>query len=160
MRERGTDILILAEHFLRLFSGVMGKHITGVSAAGQQKLLSHHWPGNVRELKNALERAVILELTEQIQAASLPDFYLETRLRSGPAEAPLADGEKSLDELMSQFEREVIMSTLEQYNYNLTRTADHLKISRHALRYRMQRLNIAAGIDAEEESAQPTGKES
>jgi DNA-binding NtrC family response regulator len=160
LRERGTDILILAEHFLRLFSGVMGKHITGVSAAGQQKLLSHHWPGNVRELKNALERAVILELTEQIQAASLPDFYLETRLRSGPAEAPLADGEKSLDELMSQFEREVIMSTLEQYNYNLTRTADHLKISRHALRYRMQRLNIAVGIDAEEESAQPTGKES
>jgi DNA-binding NtrC family response regulator len=159
LRERGTDILLLAEHFLRLFSGAMGKHITGVSAAAQQKLLSHHWPGNVRELKNALERAVIMELTDHIQAASLPDFYLETRLRSGQAEAPLAKGEQSIDELMSQFEREVIMSTLEQFNYNFTRTADHLKISRHALRYRMQRLNIAAGIDAEDENVQPTGKE-
>ena len=102
---------------------------------------------------------MILETAGEIQAASLPDFYLETRLRSGQAEAPLATGGQSIDQIMSQFEREVIMNTLEQYRYNLTRTAEHLKISRHALRYRMQRLNIHAGLEAEEEPTQPMAKE-
>ena len=158
LRERGADILLLADHFLRQFGGAMGKVIKGICPGAQQKLLSHHWPGNVRELRNAIERAVILENSPEIQAASLPDFYLETRLRSGQAEAPLATGGQSIDDIMSQFEREVIMNTLEQYRYNLSRTADHLKISRHALRYRMQRLNIQAGIETEDE--QITGKES
>ena len=43
-------------------------------------MLAHHWPGNVRELRNVIERALILETTDEIQPASLPDFQLETRL--------------------------------------------------------------------------------
>jgi two-component system response regulator HydG len=158
LRERGVDILLLAEHFLRQFGGAMGKLIKGICPGAQQKLLSHHWPGNVRELRNAIERAVILENSQEIQAASLPDFYLETRLRGGQAETPLATGGQSIDDIMSQFEREVIVNTLEQYRYNLSRTADHLKISRHALRYRMQRLNVPAGAETDDEPI--AGKES
>ena len=152
LRERGADILLLGEHFLRHFNGTMNKHIQRISPAARQKLLSHHWPGNVRELRNVMERAVILETSPDVQSRSLPDFQLEGRLRKG--ELPTATPGQSLDDIMSNFERDLITQTLEQSRYNLTKTAEHLKISRHALRYRMQRLNINADTDTEDEAAQ------
>jgi DNA-binding NtrC family response regulator len=145
LRERGNDVILLADHFLRYFSISMNKQIKALSRGAQQKLLSHHWPGNVRELRNVIERAVILETSEEVQAANLPDFQLETRLRK--AETPVVSGSLSLDESITNFERELIVSILEQNHFSLTKTAEQLKISRHALRYRMQRLNISAGID-------------
>jgi DNA-binding NtrC family response regulator len=145
LRERSGDILLLAEHFLRQFSITMAKPIKNLSKAAQQKLLAHHWPGNIRELRNVIERAVILENTPEIQAANLPDFQLETRLRK--TETPVVNGSLSLDESITNFERDLIVSILEQNHFSLTKTADQLKISRHALRYRMQRLNISAGIE-------------
>ena len=60
---------------------------------------------------------------------------------------------------MNQFERDVILHTLDQHRYNLTRTAEHLKISRHALRYRMQRLNIQTDAEADEEGTPAAGRE-
>jgi transcriptional regulator with PAS, ATPase and Fis domain len=156
LRERGSDILLLADHFLKVFSTAMGKHIRGIAPGARQKLLSHHWPGNVRELRNAMERAVILEITQDIQVRNIPDFHVETRLRS-KADGPLLVGAgQSIDEIMCNFERELITNTLDQHRYNLTKTAEHLKISRHALRYRMQRLGIHAGEDGEEDAA-PAG---
>jgi transcriptional regulator with PAS, ATPase and Fis domain len=85
LRERGGDIVILAENFLRHYNTFMNKHIRGLSPPARQKLLGHHWPGNVRELRNVIERAVILETTAEIQPASLPDFHLEGRLRKADA---------------------------------------------------------------------------
>jgi DNA-binding NtrC family response regulator len=123
------------------------------SRAAQQKLMSHHWPGNVRELRNVIERGLILETSEEIQPASLPDFALETGLRK--ATAPRTLGVESLDEMMSGFERDLITGVLEQNHFSLTRTAERLKISRHALRYRMQRLNINTGSDTEEDMPAP-----
>src|SRR3954470_4784282 len=67
LRERGTDIILLAEHFLRHFALTLNRPIKGLSKMAQQALLSHHWPGNVRELRNVIERAVILETSEEIQ---------------------------------------------------------------------------------------------
>jgi len=157
LRERGPDVLLLADHFLKLFSASMNKVMRRIAPAAQQKLLSHHWPGNVRELRNVVERAVILETSDEIQSRSLPDFHLETRLRKG--ELPLVTAGQSIDEIMSNFEKELIIHTLEQHRYNLTRTAEHLKISRHALRYRMQRLNIHAETDNEDEVTPVAGKE-
>src|SRR4051812_9992564 len=148
LRERPEDVILLADHFLRQFASTMNKHLDHISPAAQQKLLAHHWPGNVRELRNAIERAVILETTREIQARSLPDFQIETRLRKG--DLPTVTAGQSLDEIMAGFERDLIMQTLDHNRYNLTRTADQLKISRHALRYRMQRLNISVGADEEE----------
>ncbi len=148
LRARGNDVIVLAEHFLRQFNSSMGKHIDKISPVAQQKLLAHHWPGNVRELRNVIERAVILESTREIQARSLPDFQLETRLRKG--DLPQVTAGHSLDEIMAGCEKDLIMQTLDHNRYNLTRTADQLKISRHALRYRMQRLNISVGAEDEE----------
>jgi DNA-binding NtrC family response regulator len=127
-----------------------------LTAAAKNKLLGHNWPGNVRELRNVIERAVILEPGAEIQPASLPDFQFEGRLRK--SEPAVVAGDKSLDEIMADFERQLINSTLEQSRYNISRTADQLKISRHALRYRMQRLNIASGTD-EEDTTPPGAKD-
>lgn len=146
LRERGTDVLLLAEHFLRHFSLSMNRNIEGFSKGAQQELMSHHWPGNVRELRNVIERAVILENTKEVQSSSLPDFQLETRLRkSEPAGTQVVTG--SLNEIISNYEHDLITNILEQNHFSLTRTADQLQISRHALRYRMQRLNISLGSD-------------
>jgi len=155
LRERGKDVLALADHFLHQFNAAMGKQIRRFSSAAQQKLLSHHWPGNVRELRNVVERAVILEASEEIHAANLPEFHLETRLRKG--ELPIVPSDRSIDDVMAGFEREFILNTLAQNRYNLTRTAEQLKISRHALRYRMQRLNIHT--EADEEGTPAAGRE-
>ncbi|MBI4660420.1 MAG: sigma-54-dependent Fis family transcriptional regulator [Verrucomicrobia bacterium] len=157
LRERGGDIVVLAEHFLKHFSLAMNKHIKGLSKGAQQQLLSHHWPGNVRELRNVIERAVILESKDDIQPTSLPDFQLEARLRK--VDAPASPGPASLDESMAQFERELIASVLEQNHFSLTKTAEHLKISRHALRYRMQRLNIVADTAIDEDVVGTNGKD-
>ena len=145
LRERGQDVLLLAEYFLRYFAVSMNKQVKAISKPAQQQLLGHHWPGNVRELRNVIERAVILATTEEIQPGNLPDFKLETGLRKG--DAPVLNGTISLDDSMANYERDLITSILEQNHFSLTKTADQLKISRHALRYRMQRLNITAGIE-------------
>ncbi len=155
LRERGKDVLALGDFFLRQFNAAMGKQILRFSPAAQQKLLSHHWPGNVRELRNVVERAVILENSNEIHPANLPEFHLETRLRKG--ELPIVPTDRSIDDVMAGFEREFILNTLAQNRYNLTRTAEQLKISRHALRYRMQRLNIQT--DADEEGTPASSRE-
>jgi two-component system response regulator HydG len=156
LRQRGEDILVLAEYFLHQFAAAMNKQIKGLSRGARELLLSHSWPGNVRELRNAVERAVILETTHELRAESLPDFHVEARLAratepAAPSFAP-APG-MGLDEALAEFERAHIQRTLERNRFSLTRTAEQLKISRHALRYRMQRLNI--NLDEDPDTVPP-----
>jgi len=139
LRERGDDVLLLAGHFLRLFRTRMNKNVNGFTPAAQQRLTAQRWPGNVRELRNVIERALILETGHEIQPSDLPDFAVEARLQKMPsAAAP----DESLDDALARHEREIIQTALEQNNFSLTRTAERLKLTRHALRYRMQRLNM------------------
>jgi DNA-binding NtrC family response regulator len=158
LRERGSDILLLAEHFLRTFRVVMNKNVQGITPAARQKLLAHHWPGNVRELRNVIERALILETTKEIQPSSLPDFQIEARLPKSPTLHP-PPGE-SLDDALARIEGELITSALEQSGFNLTRAAEQLKLTRHSLRYRMQRLNLNPGDGAANELPGATGPKS
>ena len=151
-RARATTWLLLAEHFLRHFGAGMNKQVQAISRAARQKLLSHHWPGNVRELRNVIERALILETTGEIQAGKPAGF--PTRRRS--CTRPRRPGPAATNRWMNcwpDFERELIGDMLEQNHFSLTRTAEQLKISRHALRYRMQRLNISTTAADEEDKA-------
>jgi DNA-binding NtrC family response regulator len=152
LRERGHDVLLLAEHFLKIFRVKMNKNVNGFTPAAAQKLLAQHWPGNVREIRNVIERALILETGREIQPASLPDFSTEFRLQKTGATALVPD--ESLDAAMERLERELILGALEQNNFSLTRAAERLKLTRHSLRYRMQRLNmkIAGGEGGEASS--------
>ncbi|HEU5396841.1 MAG TPA: sigma-54 dependent transcriptional regulator [Verrucomicrobiae bacterium] len=146
LRERGQDVALLAEHFLHIFRVKMNKNVTGLSPAARHKLSAHHWPGNVRELRNAVERALILETQREIQPASLPDFQLESRLQKAPA----IRADESLDDALARIERELIAGAMEQNASSLTRAAEQLKLSRHSLRYRMQRLNMIAGEESDD----------
>ncbi len=140
LRERGQDVPMLAEHFLKIFRANLNKNISGFTPAALQTMQAHRWPGNIRELRNVVERALILETGREVQRASLPDFGLESRLqKSGPA---LTGPEESLESALERIERELIHGALEQNNFSLTRAAGQLKLTRHSLRYRMQRLNM------------------
>jgi transcriptional regulator with PAS, ATPase and Fis domain len=143
LRERGDDIRLLAEHYLKIFRAVLNKHINNFTPAAHQHLLAHHWPGNVRELRNVVERALILETGREIQPASLPNFANEQRLHKGPA---LAAPDESLEAALERMERELIQAALEQNNFSLTRASAQLKLTRHSLRYRMQRLNMKLAV--------------
>jgi two-component system, NtrC family, response regulator HydG len=147
LRERGADVPLLAEHFLKLFALRLGKPIRGVSEAARQALRAHSWPGNIRELRNVMERAVILEGSDQVQPASLPDFEVESRLRE-PAALPAAAAGGSLTDQLLRHERGLIETALAGSDGNLTRAAAQLGVTRHALRYRMGRLNLGGDADA------------
>jgi two-component system response regulator PilR (NtrC family) len=157
LRERDDDVPLLAEHFLRHFGATMNKRVKALSPPAARKLHAHHWPGNVRELKNVIERALILERTDEIQAASLPDFQVEAQLHKSAA--PKVTGNESLDELVTSFERQLIVDILERNGFNLGKSAEQLKISRHALRYRMQRLNLTLPGESDDDKNVAAGKE-
>ena len=150
LRERGDDVSLLAEHFLKMFRTVLNKDVDSLAPAARSKLLLHTWPGNVRELRNVIERALILEKTREIQPSSLPDFQVEARLQKAPLLRLAPD--ESLDDALARLERKLIIQALEQRDFNLTRAAECLKLTRHSLRYRMQRLNMNVGDSASGET--------
>ena len=140
LRERGADVVLLAEYFLNAFRVKMNKNAATLAAETSQKLMAHCWPGNVRELRNVIERALILETSREIQPGSLPDFEPEQSRQKGHV-IQATPGE-SLDDALARLERELINNALEANGFSLTRVAESLKLTRHALRYRMQRLNM------------------
>ncbi len=140
LRERGDDILLLARHFLGVFRAAMNKPVRDIAPAACDRLRSHHWPGNVRELRNVIERGVILETTDLLQAHNLPDFALENRLRHQPPTPEQSAG--SLDERLAAYERELLLQALDAHHYDLSRAAEQLQISLATLRYRLQHHNI------------------
>ena len=144
LRDRGRDVVTLAEHFLVQNCQKLGRAPLKLSTAAEQKLLAHQWPGNVRELRNVLERAAIIEQTDEVQPESLPDFELETQLRSSSDSSPEAEVDFQLGfaEAVASFERKMIQKALEQNQYNVNRSAEQLKMTRHSLRYRMQQLGL------------------
>ena len=150
LRDRGDDVLLLAGHFLKIFRAAMAKNVDGLDPAARQKMLLHRWPGNVRELRNAIERALILETAHEIQPSSLPDFQIEARLARNTTAQPAPD--ESLDDALTRTERELIAGALEQCDFNLTRAAERLKLTRHSLRYRMQRLDMQVSDGAVNEA--------
>ena len=140
LRERGQDVVLLADYFLKVFRVKMNKNATSLAPATLAKLMSHNWPGNVRELRNVIERALILETTREIQPVSLPEFERDHPRQKG--QTMLVTPGESLDEALGRLERELINHALETNGFSLTRVAESLKLTRHALRYRMQRLNM------------------
>ena len=157
LRERGSDIPLLARNFLKGFAAKLGRSVKDISPLAMQALQAHSWPGNVRELRNVIERAVILEATEWIQPASLPDFEVESRLRDGPVERSGAARGGSLPEALLRFEREMILDALESCGGSLSKAASALDLSRHSLRYRMGRLGLGVDGGVDEDTDTGTG---
>jgi DNA-binding NtrC family response regulator len=151
LRDRDGDVILLADHFLSGFGRKMNKQFQPLTREVRHMLESHHWPGNVRELRNTMERAVILSTSDEIHPVNLPDFRFETRLRKEDDSTASYEG-LSLEEALGSFERDMIRAELARNDRNLSRTAKKLGISRHALRYRMTRLQLTPEPGADEES--------
>lgn len=141
LRERGDDIILLANHFLNHFCNVMNRSAMMFSKSALNLIRNHSWPGNVRELRNSIERAVILERSEIIQASSLPEFSKSIHLNASKT-YPSLDFPINLETEMEEFEKHLILAALQQAEYNISKSAQELSLSRHALRYRMKRLNL------------------
>jgi PAS domain S-box-containing protein len=141
LRERLEDIPPLVEFFIEHYNRKFKRRIEGVSREALELLLAHDWPGNVRELRNALERAMILEESSLIGAASLPIAITHSEARYFSAsEAPLEipDGGLSLVDN----ERQLVARALEKTDGNQTQAARLLHITRDTLRYKMKKYNL------------------
>ena len=135
LRERGSDIPLLAVHFLRGFAKKLAKDVTSIDPECMDLLCSYAWPGNVRELENCIERCVALSTDTKIAPLDLP---LRVRDRSGPADP---SGVASLQGM----ERTHILNTLDKVNWNRRRAAELLEISTTTLWRRLKEFGIEPG---------------
>ncbi|XXT16419.1 sigma-54 dependent transcriptional regulator [Sorangium sp. So ce429] len=134
LRVRDTDVLLLANHFLRRFAAENHRKIEGFTDEARAKLIAHRWPGNVRELENAIERAVVLCEDARIDAEHLPIDA-----------APVAKGALRIPgATMAEIERYAILSTLEATNGSTTRAAELLDISIRTIQYRLHEYGMTA----------------
>ncbi|HIE58473.1 MAG TPA: sigma-54-dependent Fis family transcriptional regulator [Persephonella sp.] len=137
LRERKEDIPLLANHFLNKFSKQNEKQIYAIDDTALDALMEYNWPGNVRELENAIERAVVMCQEGIIKKEHLPPrIFRETKNEN---ELPL--GELSTTNLL-ELEKRLILKVLEEENWNQTKTAERLGISRKQLRTKMKNFGL------------------
>ncbi|WP_136809138.1 sigma-54 interaction domain-containing protein [Desulfosediminicola flagellatus] len=135
LRERRTDILLIAEFFLEKFSNDNNKKIRRISTSAIDMLVQYHWPGNVRELQNCMERAVLICDEDTIKGIHLPPTLQTSDQRTG--ENPL-----SLTSAVENFEKELIIDGLKKNNGNQTKTAKYLDTSLRIINYKIHQYNI------------------
>lgn len=121
LRERGEDVILLAEHFLHTYARKYNKEVTTLNREARQRLLRHSWPGNVRELMHAVERAVLLSKGPMLGPQ---DFVLKESARR-VAPTPTLN--------LEQLEQEAIERAMQIAGGNITRAAELLGITRFAL---------------------------
>ncbi|SMF49473.1 sigma-54-dependent transcriptional regulator [Pseudogulbenkiania subflava] len=135
LRERLSDVLQLAEHFLRLIGGETPKQLTPPAA---RLLLAHHWPGNVRELRNAMERAAILSHGKFIDAE-----HIGLQANAGSASRPDIDWNGSMADAVAYVEREMIVRALAATAGNRADAARRLGLSRQQLYRKLDEFGLA-----------------
>jgi PAS domain S-box-containing protein len=141
LRERLEDIPPLAKFFVDHYNRKFKRHIQGLAPDATELLLGHDWPGNVRELRNAVERAMILEDSSLITAASLPIAIRQSEpFQVGTADAPIALPEGGLS--LVDNERQLLTRALEKTGGNQTQAARLLRITRDTLRYKMKKYSL------------------
>jgi len=136
LRERGSDVILLADHFLLKYSKEMGKNVKRISTAAIEAFLSHKWPGNVRELENCIERAVLLTTTDTVDCAHLPPS-----LQIREKETERRDRSK-LSSVVEAQERSLIMDALKETGGNQTRAAKMLGTTKRIIQYKISKMGI------------------
>jgi DNA-binding NtrC family response regulator len=137
LRDRGDDVMLLAEHFLREFSKRAGRRPPKFSAAARKRLESHSWPGNVRELRNLMERLAYLTTGDRIEPEDLA-FIL-----SPSAGAPAAiDAGLDLNAATQEFQRKHIQQAIDAARGNVSQAAKNLGVHRSNLYRKMRQLGM------------------
>ena len=145
LRERREDIPLLTQYFLKGFCAEYGKRERSLAADTMELFLQHPWPGNVRELKNVVERLVIM-VPEEVICRSDAEPALQAR-PGREEEIPCAPADwrsASLREARNRFERDYILMHLQENRWNVTRTAERLKIERSNLHRKLKAYGIRA----------------
>lgn len=136
LRDRGEDIVLLAEYFLKIYSGKYSVGDVRLGASAKQKLLKHTWPGNVRELQHCIERAIVLGDKTELAAEDI-------RLEDSVVASGTSSGSIKVDSLNLQtLEREAIKRAISLNNGNLTQAAELLGITRFALYRKIDKLGV------------------
>ncbi len=136
LRDRGEDIVLLAEYFLKIYSGKYSVGDVVLGASAKQKLLKHTWPGNVRELQHCIERAIVLGDKTELAAEDI-------RLEDSVVASGTSSGSIKVDSLNLQtLEREAIKRAISLSNGNLTQAAELLGITRFALYRKIDKLGV------------------
>jgi DNA-binding NtrC family response regulator len=149
LRERGNDVLLLAEHFLEKFSREFKKAGLELSAEAKERLLAYRWPGNVRELQNTLERAVILSdgLTIRPDGLQLPPTKPDTAQLPAGMLPEQFNWEGTLEDVtgraVAHIERVMLESTLRECKWNKTKASEKLGVSPKTLLAKLR----AAGLE-------------
>ena len=143
---RGQDILLLARHFLASHGKRYGKPLLHFSHQAEELLLSYSWPGNVRELRNMLEQTVLLAQSDTIAANQLnvclslvdePPMQHEVQHQEP---RPVYNGMESMN--LPEVERDMVRKMLDKTDWNVTKSARLLGLSRDMLRYRIEKLGL------------------
>ena len=142
LRDRKEDIIHLTERFLQDFAAKEGQQPKTLSTGALEKLMAHDWPGNVRELKNIIERLIILTPSNEIRAEDIPELSIKTEPDASFQEAPAAAGD-SLRDARLDFERQFILKKLEEYDGNISRTAEAIGLERSNLHKKLKSLKVA-----------------
>lgn len=141
LKERRDDIPELAQHFLRLHSEEQGMKPKEFSSQGMGALQRHDWPGNIRELRNLIERLLIMVPKPVIDGPDV-EMFLQGRVPTGVPSLSVGTRYDSLREARNVFEREVISQKLRENNWNVSKTADELKIERSHLHRKIKLLHV------------------
>lgn len=144
LRERMEDVMVLVPHFLKKYNRQFGTSVESISEQLQQVFMRHLWPGNVRELEHVIECAMNMVDSEEktLRLEHVP-LYLRQRL-GGQAFQYQAQVKPSgrLSDMLQEFEKKIIIDTLQKNGGNISQTAQELGIFRQALQYRIKRYNI------------------
>jgi two-component system response regulator HydG len=141
LRSRGTDVLLLAKHFLSHFSQRANKEVVGISEPAAEKLLAYSWPGNVRELRNVIERAVTLTRFDRIAVTDLPEKIRDWR------SSQVYIGGDDPNELvpLEEIERRYIQHVLQSVDGNKTVAARVLGLDRKTLYRKLKQYDVPNG---------------
>ena len=131
LRERGNDIILLADHFLDRYTRKYKKEIHGLTREAKNKLLKYAWPGNVRELQHTIERAVILGDGSMLKPEN---FLFHTTSKQKKEEEVVLN--------LEQLDRQAIEKALRISNGNISRAAEYLGITRFALYRKLEKLGL------------------
>jgi DNA-binding NtrC family response regulator len=145
LRERGGDIGLLAQFFLKKFSGQMGKRLRGLAPEALQALSRYRWPGNIRELENTMERAVLMADGDLVSAEDLAlvAHPAVTAAADGPDSAPAnAPGSPPAAGSLQESERRLVLEALQACGWVQKEAARRLGLSSRALNYRIRKLGI------------------
>jgi DNA-binding NtrC family response regulator len=143
LRERGSDILLLARHFLAVHGARSGKRGLCLSAEAERILVDYAWPGNVRELRNTVEQMVLLADTTVIRRGHIN--LCATLGRVEPAEGASLEATIPQEGFkLEEWERHMVRKALEKTAWNVTRAAKLLGLTRDTLRYRIEKYSLSA----------------